>query len=152
MNQEVLSRIRALLDGRCAVVGIGNVLRGDDGFGPALVEALPERPNRLKVVAGTTPENYVGKIVVYRPEAVLLVDAVNLGQEPGACELLPADALGPGGLSTHDIPLSLAVQYIEEGTGAQVAVLAIQPGDTAFGQPLSPPVQRALEEFSASLG
>lgn len=151
MNGATLTGLHAILRGRCALVGVGNALRGDDGLGPAFVEALPPRNGWLKIDAGTTPENYVQKVVAFRPESVLLIDAVDMGQPPGTCALLTPEELGPGGLSTHDIPLFMTIEYIEAQSGARVAVLAVQPGDTAFGQALTPPVQAAIKRACAAI-
>ena len=71
------------LRGKTVIVGIGNSLRGDDGFGPALVQRLQGRVRPVCIDAGVAPENYLGRIVKEQPDTVLLVDAAHLGLEPG---------------------------------------------------------------------
>lgn len=149
MNPEVAIALRALLAHRCAIVGVGNPLRGDDGLGPALVAALPPRDAWLKIDAGAAPENHMGKIVAFRPETVVLIDAVEFGAAPGSCALLHADELAAGGLTTHDMTLHLAIRYVEAETRARIAVLAVQPESTALGEGLSGPVRVAIREIAA---
>ncbi|MBD3277109.1 MAG: hydrogenase maturation protease, partial [Candidatus Aegiribacteria sp.] len=71
------------LRGRVVFVGIGNLLKGDDALGPKLVEELASKG--LKTVdAGTTPENYIGKVASMEPDTVVLIDAVHLDSKPGS--------------------------------------------------------------------
>ena len=36
--------LKDILKGKVVIVGIGNTLKGDDGFGPAVIEQLRETP------------------------------------------------------------------------------------------------------------
>jgi hydrogenase maturation protease len=86
---------------RVLVAGVGNVLRGDDGFGPAVIAALDQR--------GTLPEGVrtvdvgIGGFGLIRElldgyDALLIVDAVDRGRAPGTMyvmqpEVPPLDAI-----------------------------------------------------------
>src|SRR5437763_15222955 len=69
---------------RILVAGVGNVLRGDDGFGPAVVERLSGAlPAGVKLV-----ETGIGGLELLHElmdgcDGLVLVDAVERGGEPG---------------------------------------------------------------------
>jgi hydrogenase maturation protease len=76
---------------RVLIAGIGNVLRGDDGFGPAVIAAL-ERAGDLPANA-TTADCGTGGFTLVRElldgyEALVIVDAVDRGGPPGTVYLL----------------------------------------------------------------
>ena len=57
---NVLARI---LKGKVVIVGVGNVLRGDDGLGPLFVEGLKSKVAAPCINAGNAFENYLGVII-----------------------------------------------------------------------------------------
>ena len=138
---------------RLAVVGIGQRLRGDDGVGPAVVGRLagllPDA-SLLLLDAGHAPENCLGPIVRFRPDAILFIDAARGGGAPGDLTWLrPDEADGRGG-STHALSLAMLAGYLSAETGAAVHVLGVEPGDLAFGEGLSPAVAAAVAEVAAT--
>ncbi len=133
------------------LVGLGNRLRGDDGFGSLLVERLNGRISAVCVDAGTTPENFIGRIAREKPDTLVLVDAMHLGGKAGDCALMGADEIAAGGLSTHDLSPRVFTEHLRERTSAKMYMLGIQPHDLTLGAPLSEPLQRRLEELTAAL-
>lgn len=90
------------------VLGLGNLLCGDDGLGPAAVSALTRRfevPDGVCVLDGGT----LGlSLLPYIEDAqhVLLVDAVRADQPPGSFVRLEGDEVAPAvrnRLSVHQI-------------------------------------------------
>src|SRR5690349_19061121 len=73
---------------RLAVIGIGQELCGDDGAGCAVIQSLQERrgPSEtfLALDGGCAPENQTGPLRRFRPSLVVLVDAAQMGIEPGS--------------------------------------------------------------------
>ena len=70
------SDIRAKIKGKVCIVGIGNIIRGDDGLGPKLIEFLKSRPINADLFdCGTAPENYIFPILSTSCDTVVLVDA-----------------------------------------------------------------------------
>ena len=63
---DAKSRIRSVFGakGKVVIVGIGNLLRGDDGFGPALIERLSGNVEARCIDAGM--DGYLAK--PYRPQ------------------------------------------------------------------------------------
>ncbi len=148
--------LRARLVGRVVVMGIGNPDRGDDGAGllvaGLLAEALPggDLPDDRTVtvlMAGEVPESWLGPAVAVRPDAVLMVDAVDMGAEPGSASLLEPEDLRGGATFTHRTPLALLSKFLRRETGADVLLLAIQPRSLEWGEPMSPEVQEAARHL-----
>ena len=87
---------------RTLVAGIGNLLRGDDGFGPAVVHALlasPDVPQTIRAV-----EMGIGGIALVHElmdgyDALVIVDAVDRGGAPGTLYVLDVDVPEVGDLS-----------------------------------------------------
>jgi hydrogenase maturation protease len=76
---------------RILVAGIGNVLRGDDGFGPAVIAALEARtdlPAGVQVVeVGIGGISLVHELMAGY-EALIIVDAVERDGRPGSLYVL----------------------------------------------------------------
>jgi hydrogenase 3 maturation protease len=117
---------------------------GDDGFGPAFVEALRDRVDAILIDAEDVPENYLVVIERAEPEVVVLVDAVQMNAAPGATAILELDCICGLGLTTHNAGLPLFARLLKAMTSADVFVLAVQPETTTFGAPLSPLVWESL--------
>jgi hydrogenase 3 maturation protease len=142
-------RLCQALERRCAIVAIGNPLRGDDGAAQALLGRLAGRVAAVLLDTEEVPESHLGRIAQGDPEVVLLVDTMDLGAEPGAVALLGRESLPPRGFSTHRPPLSVLMAYIEHETRAEVLLLGIQPRQTEFGAPLSQEVHTTVEALAA---
>lgn len=152
IDPDVVGALRSISGTRTVMVGVGNVLRGDDGLGPELMRLLDGAPGLACIDAGTTPENQVGAIAGRRPGTVLIADAVDLGLAPGSVAVLDRDAIVRfSGLGTHDISPAMFMERLEEETRATVRMLAVQPSGLAFGSPLSDAVASVLEELATLL-
>jgi hydrogenase maturation protease len=127
--------------GKILFVGIGNVLRSDDGVGVFICRNLkPSRCGSVLVVE-TGIENYIGKINRSDARLLILVDCVDFGREPGYYDLLPAEDLADLTVHTHSISLKM----ISELFRMPAWILGIQPADTTFGEELSGPVRQAAD-------
>jgi hydrogenase 3 maturation protease len=72
------SDIKDRLKGVVTIIGIGNIMRGDDGFGPKLIESLKKRSTKAILFdCGTVPENYIFPILATSCDTVILVDAAD---------------------------------------------------------------------------
>jgi hydrogenase 3 maturation protease len=139
--------LKSVLSPLTVLVGVGNLLRGDDAFGPLFIQEILTRGYDLKVLdAGTSPENHVSRIAQLKPSRVVLVDTVHFEAEPGTFKLFRGSELGIASLTTHGLPLSVLMDEIQNRTGAPVLLLGVQPDRLTMGEALSPPVQAALEE------
>lgn len=148
---ESLELLREVLTGKTCLVGIGNDLRGDDGFGPYFIERLREKallPQANLMTVEDVPENYAFPISKKEVTSVVFVDAVILEAPPGTVVLGPLEELEEIGqvASTHKLSLRLTARVIEE-TGKKVYLLGVVPESTEFGRGLSPAVRQAADEL-----
>ena len=134
--------------GKVVVVGIGNILRGDDAFGPRMIENLAGKTDAALVDAGAAPESFVGKITRSDPDTVLLVDACSMGKRPGEYSVLEKNDLLKCGFTTHDISPNLFIEFLESQTSARIFLLGVQPLDVSTGSEMSEPVARTLEDLT----
>ncbi len=141
LREELERRLR----GNVVLVGVGNPIWGDDGAGPAVIHRLEGKTAALLVDGGDAPEACWGRIAAYRPQAVLVIDAVAWGGEPGSVALLERVQEGGSLLSTHRVPLNLFLDLLQRDTGADVFVLGIQPKALSFAGAMSPEVQLSVE-------
>lgn len=144
---------------RVAVLGIGNDLAGDDAVGAQIARELTarvgSRPDCLILDTGTAPENFTGPLRRFRPDLVLMVDAADLAEEPGAIAWLDWQQTDGLSGSTHTLPPSVLAQFLVGELACRLALLVIQPAQLDFSCALSPPVRRAadrvIEAMAAAL-
>jgi len=133
---------------RLLVAGVGNVLRGDDGFGPAVTELLGHLPAGVDVI-----ETGIGGIALLQElmagcDGLVLIDAVDRGAEPGTVFLLEPDV--PEGEHVPDVHLAnpdrvLTMAKTMGVLPERVRIVGCQPKEVdELGEGLSPEVQRAL--------
>ncbi|ASJ11952.1 hydrogenase 3 maturation endopeptidase HyCI [Thermococcus thioreducens] len=139
---------------RVVICGIGNDVRGDDAFGVIVAERLKElvkNPNVLILNCGEVPESYTGKIVEFKPDLVVFVDAVDFGGEHG--ELVIADPEGTLGdaVSTHSLPLRVLVGYLKSRTNAKFLLIGCQPKVLGLFQAPSEVIIEKAEALAGSL-
>jgi hydrogenase 3 maturation protease len=139
---------------RVAVMGIGNELRGDDAAGMLAARALRrlQHDSFLVVEGATAPENYTGMLRRFQPDLVLLIDAAELGEQPGCVRWLSAADTEGLSASTHTTPPSMLARFLMETLGCEVALVGIQPFDTSFDAPITPAVMAAVHAVVASVG
>lgn len=148
----LLAALKRRLRGCVVIAGVGNVLRGDDGAGPRLVEMLQQRlpahhhsisPIHL-VNCATTPENYIGTISRLRPDTVVVVDSAAARLVPGEMRIVEIDEVSERAFSTHELSPALFMRRLKEESGADVFLAAVQPATRSLGESLSDPVTRSL--------
>ena len=118
-----------------AVLCCGNVLFGDDGFGPAVAERINgsfEVPEWAVVIdAGTAVRELLFDMILSerRPLQVVVVDAVDLGRTPGEVFEIPLNDIPKvkaAGFSLHQAPTSNLLQELQEVADVKVSVIACQ--------------------------
>lgn len=137
------------------VIGCGNILRGDDAVGPVLIRHLFERgvPAGVRLVDGGT----AGMDVAFGMRGasrVVIVDASATGAEPGTIYRVPAEELADlpplDGLHTHnfrwDHALSFSAWLLGPHQPTDVTVFLIEAESTEPGAPLTPRVQRSMNQ------
>ena len=133
---DSLKDLAARLKGkRFGVVGVGNVMKGDDGAGPELVAELLRRGFELPCVDATeVPENYGGWVPKQNIEAVVFVDAVDFGGEPGECRVIPFEHLMISASNTHRMSLHYTVMYLRDEWEGDAILIGVQPKSMKLGR------------------
>ena len=132
---------------RLLFIGVGNVLKSDDGVGVSISKQIIERPNISTLTVEVSIENYIGKINSLHPEAIVILDCMELGSSPGSCRLLALDDVEDITFNTHNISLGQLGDFFHYPT----YVLGIQPQTVAFGDDLSPPVLNAANRIISQI-
>ncbi len=112
------------------IIGIGNVLMGDDGFGPYVVktlEALYEFPADVSIVDAGTPGLDLSPFLM-NADVIILVDAVKASGEAGSVRTYGReDLVRPGvtpRLGPHDPALAQTLTTLDlAGTGPKAVIL-----------------------------
>ena len=107
---------------------IGNRYGGDDSVGPYIADEFKKIENEefLIIDSGSVPENYTTVIKNKKPENLLIIDAIEMGLDPGDMRVIPREKIGVMHISTHNIPLSIFIEYIEPYAG-NIVLIGIQP-------------------------
>jgi hydrogenase 3 maturation protease len=124
-------------------VGIGNVLRSDDGIGVYIAKQIHEKDKIKTLVVEVSIENYIGKINTIPHDILILVDAVDFKQEPGFFSLFTPDEIQDYTATTHNISLSKLMGFFM----SPVLILGIQPQSLSIGEALSEPVRKQADSI-----
>ena len=114
-------------------VGIGNLLRRDDGVGVHICGKSQTNDIVNKLNTEVSIENYIGKINETAPDLLILIDCVDFGRKPGYFSMLPAEKLQGSLYNTHNISLKRLSDFFK----MQLFILGIQPESIAFGENIS---------------
>jgi hydrogenase 3 maturation protease len=151
-TEETIAGLVARLRGkRFGVVGVGNVLRADDGAGPLVVEALRGRFALPAVDASEVPENYGGWVVRQNLEAAVYIDAVDFGGAPGEVRVIPLPDLLRSASSTHRLSLHYVIEYLENEWDGDAILIGIQPKSLLLGGSASGEVRAGVAALAAAL-
>jgi len=121
---------------------IGNPRNGDDGVGPYIAQIFPNTDGYDVVDCETVPENYTH--LIKDVDQVVLIDAVDMGLHPGEIRVVSPKKIGGLHISTHNLPLSLLIEYIE-GEEKKTVFVGIQP--KRFHGKISKEVKEAGEKL-----
>jgi len=159
INNDILP---AFCQARILILGVGNLLFGDDGFGPAVAEflsghyAISDDMYVMDVGTGVRRLLFTLALSETQPEEVVIVDAVDWGREIGqVSEVSVADlpVTKIDDFSLHQVPTSNMLRELQEHCHIKVTVLACDVGEIAsLVRPgLSPRTQQAVIAASRSL-
>jgi len=133
------------------ILGLGNPLRGDDGIGRRVVESLWQRglPEGVEALAGGTLGLDLLNLLE-GPQCAILVDAADMGLEPGQfARFTPDEAQLIGAadrVSLHQVGLA-EVLTLARALGRplpQIVVFGVQPQSMEWGEGLNIEVEAAL--------
>ncbi len=137
------------------IIGVGNSTMADDGVGLRIVEHLARRglEQGFEAVAIADEGTRLLFYLTESTERIVIVDAVDMGLEPGECRLFkPEDveSLKPTkGMTTHEGDV---LRVLEMGRSLRlpvptVMIMGIQPGSLGPGLELSPALEERFETY-----
>lgn len=134
--------------GKVVILGIGNVIKGDDAIGPStawkLAELFEKNDEVIVFDGGTVPENYTGLIRKEKPTHIILVDAVEMKNEPGYIRIVKKDEILNYNISTHAMPVSFLIKFMETTIDADIILIGIQPEKMDLGEGISEEVEKSI--------
>jgi hydrogenase 3 maturation protease len=137
---------------RVAVLGVGNDLRTDDGLGPFIIAGLRiAHPDLMIENVGSVPEAFARPLADFGAERVILIDAADMGKPAAHVDLITKERIGSVTISTHSMPLSLLMMYLEQETGGKTVLLGVQPKSIAFGEGLTPDIHEVGQKIISIL-
>lgn len=117
------------------IFGCGNILFGDDGFGPAVADHINKHfkvPHHAEVInVGTSVKQILFNIMLSenRPKRIVILDAVDLGKKPGEIfELRPTEIplKKLDDFSMHQMPSSNLLYELNELCKVDIRILVCQ--------------------------
>lgn len=130
-------------------------MRGDDAAGIQVVRRLSKKAANsaqvLVIDCGPAPENFSGQLRRFEPDAVIYIDAAELGEAPGMVQLVPTESLAAVAPSTHTLSPAMLFDYLTTELHCRCLMLAIQVGDARLDQSISPQVSAVIAEISDGL-
>ena len=138
---------------RILVLGIGNILWADEGFGVRAVEAFHkayEVPENVTILDGGTQGLYLVQFV-NEHDRLIVFDAIDYGLEPGTMKLVEDDEVpkftGAKKMSLHQTGFQevLSAADLMGHYPERLALIGCQPLDLEdWGGPLTPPVKAVI--------
>jgi len=140
---------------RVLILGVGNILFGDDGFGPAAVDYLlrnceiPDDVYVMDVGIGAGDVLFTVALSQEKPEKIIVLDAVDVKRKPAEIFELSIDELPANKVtdfSMHLFPATNLLKELRDKMGVEVVILACQAEriPDAVSPGLSDSVRRAL--------
>jgi len=142
------------------ILGCGNRLFGDDGFGPTVAQQLQHNftvPAEVCVIdVGTSVREVLFDIILSdkRPSKIVIVDAMDCDRKPGELFTPDIDSLPRiklDSFSLHQVPTSNLLRELRDLCGIEVIVIACQVSHTSdrvspgLSNPLKVAVERAAK-------
>lgn len=134
------------------IIGLGNILYGDEGYGVRLAQNIYSRwdfPEHVEIVDGGT-QGQTLLTYVERADKLLVLDAVDFGLEPGEMVLrgqmpayLTAQKIGPHQNSFSEV---LGLATLRGNMPDHCALIGVQPAAMTLGASLSPAVGQCMDK------
>ena len=121
---------------------IGNRDGGDDAVGPYIADKLKDDFTVLD--CGIVPENYTSAVKRHDTKNLIIIDAVEMGLFPGEIRIVPKEKIGVMHISTHGIPISVLINYLEQYV-KNIIFIGIQP-KTMSGE-MTEPIKKSGQEL-----
>jgi hydrogenase 3 maturation protease len=138
-----LEKLLLQKDKKILFVGIGNLLKTDDGVGVYISSNIISTSSISALTVEVSLENYIGKINSLNPDILVLIDCADMKEAPGTHRLIEINDLHDLTFNTHNISLKRLSEFFK----MQVYLLGIQPEKIHFGENLSYLVKQEAEKI-----
>jgi hydrogenase maturation protease len=142
-------------ESRALVLGVGNLLWADEGFGVRCIESFANRfeiPDTLTVADGGTQGLYLVDLLRAH-DPVVIFDAVDFGDAPGTLRVVEDDAIpsfvAGGKISLHQAGLQdvIACAKLVGGCAQNMLLIGVQPVELEdYGGSLRPTVKARIPD------
>jgi len=134
------------------VMGVGNLLRGDDGFGEAVLAHLEAQdlPEHVELFAvGTSIVDHMGALEGRKK--LIVLDAVRGGNPPGTLYRFDPEEADYATLPTDSLHQVGLVETLRMGeligcSPEKTLLIGAEPADTSLGIGLTPQVEQAVKK------
>jgi hydrogenase 3 maturation protease len=151
-KQQLFKQLDKLRDSTTVIVGIGNLLKGDDGAGPLVCQRLRQAKVGAELIdASTVPENYIQLVINKAPQNLLIIDTIDFGASAGTIDIFKPEQLNSLIASTHTLSPRLFVNIVCQSIKTSVYFVGIQPAQTQLGQSISPQVSQSIHWLAHAL-
>ena len=114
-------------------VGVGNLLKSDDGVGVYISRSIKNTPTVSALTVEMSIENYIGKINSLNPDILVIIDCADLKSTSGTHILLSVKDIEDFTFNTHNISFKRLSEFFK----MPVFILGIQPEKIGFGENIS---------------
>jgi hydrogenase 3 maturation protease len=159
MSNDLKSFIKNIKDKKVLFIGVGNVLKSDDGVGCYIVEELNKKilkTNFYFINTGVVVENYLGKIVDINPDVIVFVDALKVNfqsEQKNKFFIFEKEQLLNYTFSTHNISLSTIIEFLNTelkekfNKDVEIYILGVKPNSLDFGESLTEETKKFADEI-----
>ena len=144
------------------IAGVGNILFGDDGFGPEVIDYLENHYNIPENIcladAGTGIRKILFTITLseIRPKVIVIIDAMDKGKKPGEIFDIPLDEIPEEKIddfSIHQVPSSNLLKELQDFCNVKVIikVCQIQSIPEMIQSGLSDPLKKAVPALAKNI-
>ena len=130
-------------DKKILFIGIGNILKMDDGVGVYISRKVKNRESVSSLTVETSIENYIGKITSLNPDILVLIDCADIKSAAGTHKLLSLNQIQDITFNTHNISLRRLADFFP----MPVYILGIQPEKIDFGENISYLVKNVADKI-----
>ena len=142
---------------KTVILGVGNILLSDEGFGVRVAEALSQRfrfPDAVEVLDGGTLGIELMRFLD-GAERLILIDAIH-GSEPGSFRIIQGDDVRlyfQEKVSLHEMGIQevLASLVVMEKPIAEIVVIGVVPQSLEISLDLTPLVASRIDEATDSV-
>jgi len=140
---EELNLLLSQKDKKKLFVGIGNLLKMDDGVGVYISNKIKNKGSVSSLTVEASIENYIGKINSLDPDILILIDCVDMKLAAGTFKLLEVSQIEDLTFNTHNISLKRFSEFFSMA----VQILGIQPEKIDFGENISYLVKNVADKI-----